>query len=282
MDYDVFHATNPYMSAVRTRGRNVVSVLDLIPLELDSYRQLGLNARLFLKTLVPHADRIIALSHFTAGRIIEILGVPEHKLVVASLPPAGVFQPQAGHGEQEWLARRGIRHPFIAAVADGRVHDPRKRAEWLPVIGRIMQRTGGQLVVAGAEAERFFQTDDHVITVGRITDQELACLLGAAQALVYTSAYEGQGLPPLEAMACGTPVVAMRNSAIGEFVGDGGILIDETKPANTRAAHELAEACVALVDNQRERAELSRLALAQGRTFTLSAFGAALTRAYTE
>jgi glycosyltransferase involved in cell wall biosynthesis len=121
-----------------------------------------------------------------------------------------------------------------------------------------------------------------VVTVGRISDGELAHLLGAAQALVYTSAYEGQGLPPLEAMACGTPVVAMRNSAIGEFVGDAGLLIDETKPASAKAADELAEACVALVHNESERAKLSRLALARSRTFTLSAFGAALARAYTE
>jgi glycosyltransferase involved in cell wall biosynthesis len=281
MDYDVFHATNPYMSAVRTRGRNVVSVLDVIPLELDSYRQLGLNARLFLKTLVPRADRIVALSQFTAGRVVDILGVPEHKLVVASLPPASSFQPQAGHGDRDWLAHRGIRHPFVAAVADGRAHDPRKRPEWLPVIGRVMRRAGAQLVVAGAGSERFFRPDDHVVAVGRISDPELACLFGAAQALVYTSAYEGQGLPPLEAMACGTPVVAMRNSAIPEFVGDGGIVIAETKRAGTDA-NELAAACVVLAHDESERARLSRLALAQARTFTLSAFGAALARAYIE
>jgi glycosyltransferase involved in cell wall biosynthesis len=282
MDYEVFHATNPYMSAVRTRGRNVVSVLDLIPLELDSYRQLGLNARLFLKGLVPRADRIIALSHFTAGRIMEILGVPVHRIVVASLPPASTFQPEPRHGAQEWLARRGIRHPYIVAVADGRVHDPRKRAEWLPVIGRIMRGAGSQLVVAGSESQRLFREDDHVIVLGRISDADLARLLGAAQALVFTSAYEGQGLPPLEAMACGTPVVAMRNSAISEVVGDGGILIEENTVRNGTAANELAEACVALVYDESERGNLSRLALRQSRVFTLSAFGTALARAYVE
>jgi glycosyltransferase involved in cell wall biosynthesis len=282
MDYEVFHATNPYMSAVRTRGRNVVSVLDLIPLELDSYRQLGLNAHLFLKRLVPRADRVIALSQFTAGRTVEILGVPEDRLVVASLPPASTFQPESRDGAQEWLARRGIRHPFIAAVADGRVHDPRKRAEWLPSIARTMRRAGGQLVVAGAESQRFFRADDHVITLGRISDADLARLFGAAQAFVFTSAYEGQGLPPLEAMACGTPVVAMRNSAISEVVGEGGILIDENKGANLAPAEELAAACVALAQDRNERGKLSRLALRQSQLFTLSAFGAALARAYVE
>jgi glycosyltransferase involved in cell wall biosynthesis len=279
MDYDVFHATNPYMSAVHTRGRNVVSVLDLIPLELDSYRQLGLNANLFLKRLVPRADRIIALSRFTAGRIMEILGVPEDRLVVASLPPASTFRPPRD-GAQEWLTRHGIRQPFIAAVADGRVHDPRKRAEWLPRIGRTVRRAGGQLVVAGAESQRFFGTDDGVIVLGRISDADLARLFGAAHAFVYTSAYEGQGLPPLEAMACGTPVVAMSNSAIGETVREGGILIDENRANNVRAADELAAACVALLSDESERDKLSSLALEQSGAFTPSAFGTALASAY--
>jgi glycosyltransferase involved in cell wall biosynthesis len=280
MDYEVFHATNPYVSAVCTRGRNVVSVLDLIPLEMNEYRQLGLNAYLFLKRLVPRADRIVALSQFTAGRIVEILGVPEDTVVVASLPPADAFKPGARCGSEAWLARHRIRHPFIAAVADGRVHDPRKRTDWLPVIGRMLRRAGCQLVVAGPEAQRLFHADDHVIAVGRITDDDLALLFGAAQALVYTSAYEGQGLPPLEAMACGTPAVAMRNSAVSEVVGEGGILIDEKKGDGVAAAEELAAACVALAHDESERGKLSRLALRQSQLFTLSAFGTALARAY--
>jgi glycosyltransferase involved in cell wall biosynthesis len=121
-----------------------------------------------------------------------------------------------------------------------------------------------------------------VITVGRISDAELADLFRAAQAFVYTSGYEGQGLPPLEAMACGTPVVAMRNSAVSEVVGDGGILIDESKLGNGTAVDELAAACVALVDDENERRELSRLALRQSQRFTLSAFGTALARAYVD
>jgi glycosyltransferase involved in cell wall biosynthesis len=81
-------------------------------------------------------------------------------------------------------------------------------------------------------------------------------------------------------MACGTPVVAMRNSAISEVVGEGGILIDENKGGNAAAANELAAACVALVHDESERGKLSRRALTQSRVFTLSAFGTALARAY--
>jgi glycosyltransferase involved in cell wall biosynthesis len=269
------------VSAAYTRGRNVVSVLDLIPVELDSYRQLGLNAYVFLKRLVPRADRILALSHFTAGRVVETLGVPDERVVVASLPPADTFGPQPPDGARDWLARLGARQPFVAAVADGRVHDPRKRAEWLSVIGRIIHRAGVQLVVAGPETQRIFSADEHLIAVGRVSDADLARLFGAARAFVYTSAYEGQGLPPLEAMACGTPVVAMRNSAIPEVVGGGGILVNENDADGT-AAGELADACVVLVRDENERGRLSELALRQSKRFSLSAFGAALGRAYVD
>lgn len=280
MDYDIFHAPNPYMSAVYTQGRNVVSVLDLIPLDLDDYRRLGFNAHLFLKMLGPQADRILALSHFTAERIVDLLGVDEEKIVVASLPPVDSFHPRPKGSTEEWLSRHGIRHPYIVAVADGRIHDPRKRSEWLPAIGRQLKRAGSQLVVAGPESRLLFEPDAGVITLGQVTDEELAQLMAAARALVFTSAYEGQGMPPLEAMACGTPVVAMRNTAIPEVVGRGGILVDEKPRGAQTATEELADACIELTRDEDERDRLGHLALRQSGSFTLSAFSAALSHAY--
>jgi glycosyltransferase involved in cell wall biosynthesis len=280
MEYDVFHATSPYMNALCSQGRHVVSVLDLIPLELRDYRRIGLNANFFLRTLVPRADRILALSRFTANRVATILEVPKEKIVVASLPPAASFTPRSPRDSAQWLLRHGIRPPFIAAVTDGRTHDPRKRSEWLPAIGKSLGKAGCQLVVAGPATRELFRADGCVTALGRVTDEELACLFGAAHGFVYTSAYEGQGLPPLEAMACGTPVVAMRNSAIEECVGGGGILIDETAGTSLTAVEELAEACIALVHDDGDRDELTGRALRQSSRFTLTAFGAALARAY--
>jgi glycosyltransferase involved in cell wall biosynthesis len=280
LDYDVFHAPNPYMSAVYTQGRNVVSVLDLIPLDLDHYRQLGLNAHLFLKILSPRADRILSLSHFTAERIVDLLGVGGEKIIVASLPPADIFHPRPKGSAEEWLLRRGIRHPYVLAVADGRIHDPRKRSEWLPAIGRQLKRAGSQLVVVGPKSQLLFEPDAGVVTLGQVADEELAQLMAAARTLVFTSAYEGQGMPLLEAMACGTPVVAMRNTSIPEVVGRGGILVDEKPGGSQTAAEELAKVCIELTRDEDEHDRLGHLALQQSSSFTLSAFGAALSRAY--
>lgn len=280
MDYDIFHAPNPYMSAVYTQGRNVVSILDLVPLDVDHYRQFGLNAHLFLKKLSPRADCILALSHFTAERIVDLLGVGEEKIVVASLPPTDTFHPRPRGDAEEWLSRHGIRHPYVVAVADGRIRDPRKRIEWLPAISRQLKRAGSQLVVAGPESRLLFGSDAGVITLSQVADEELAQLMAAARALVFTSAYEGQGMPPLEAMACGTPVVAMRNTAIPEVVGSGGILVDEKPRGAQTAAEELADACIELTRDEDERDRLGRFALQQSNSFTLSAFSAAISHAY--
>lgn len=258
----------------------MVSVLDLIPLDLDQYRQLGLNARLFLQKISPRADRILALSHFTAERITDLLGVGEEKIVVAPLPPADAFHPRPSGDAEGWLSRQGIRGPYIVAMADGRTKDPRKRNEWLPTISRQLKQADAQLVVVGPECQRLFERDAGVITLDRVADGELGDLLAAARALVFTSSYEGQGMPPLEAMACGTPVVAMRNTAMPEVVGAGGILVDEKPPGGRTAAEELAEACVELTRDAGEREGLSRLALEQSGSFTLSAFAAAVSRAY--
>lgn len=279
-NYDVFHATNPYTSAAYTRGRNVVSVLDLIPLELPDYQQSGFNARLFLQKLVPRAERILALSQFTADRVAAVLNVPRDRLVVASLPPADSFRPSSREDHGGLLARFGICDPFVVSVADGRIHDPRKRLHWLPAIGKTLRRAGVQLVVAGPESERLLGAGGDLLTVGRLSDTDLARLFGAARALVFTSAYEGQGMPPLEAMACGTPVVAMRNSAIEEVVGDGGILIDERRRHEPLAIEELAAACVAAGRDDGERRMLGERAIRQSRRFTLPAFAKAVAHAY--
>ena len=280
LDYDIFHAPNPYMGIVYTSGRNVVSVLDLIPLDISDYRRLGFNANLFLKRLTSRADRVLALSHFTAERIMDLLDIDKDKIVVASLPPADTFFPRSDGTAEEWLRTLGVRRPYVMAMADGRIYDPRKRNEWLPAVGRRLKQSGSQLVVAGPESYRLFDAGSHVITVGRVGDAELAQLMASAQAFVFPSAYEGQGMPPLEAMACGTPVVAMRNTAIPEVVGRGGILVDERPHGAQTAVEELADACIELTRDEDERDRLGQLALKQSSSFTLSTFSAALSHAY--
>jgi glycosyltransferase involved in cell wall biosynthesis len=103
---------------------------------------------------------------------------------------------------------------------------------------------------------------DDVILTGYVADEDLPALYRAASAFVYPSLFEGFGLPPLEAMACGTPVVTSSVSSLPEVTGDAALLID---PKDEQA---LAGALMEILNNQRLRAELREKGIAQAGKFT--------------
>jgi glycosyltransferase involved in cell wall biosynthesis len=123
--------------------------------------------------------------------------------------------------------------------------------------------------------------------VGRLPDEDLAALLRGSYAFVYTSAYEGQGLPPLEALACGSPVVAPRNTAIPEVVGDAGLLVADDEDAWARPSRADSPALARLLATVEElirepalRRDLAARAAAQAGRFSEAAFGEAIESAY--
>ena len=116
---------------------------------------------------------------------------------------------------------------------------------------------------------------ERVRALGYVDEIDLPALYAAATAFVYPSLYEGFGLPLVEAMACGTPVVATRVSAMPEVVGDAGILLDD--PLDAKA---LAAALARLAGDPAERERLSRAGLAQASRFSLERTTAALVRLY--
>jgi glycosyltransferase involved in cell wall biosynthesis len=278
-EFDVFHATNPYVTVVRATGKTVASILDVIPLDVAEYRQTAIKAQLFFR-LAARADHILTLSEFSAGRIHRVLRVPEDHITVAPLPPCVSFRPDPAADDpsiRELLPET----PYFCAVADFRTRDPRKRLHWLADIARALSARGHRLVVVGHCTDTW--RDAPALGIGAVTDDQLATVYRHACALVYTSAYEGQGLPAIEAMACGTPVVAMRNSAVAEGVGGGGILVSEDDGSGLEAGpRRLVDACVGLAASPRFRANLSERALAQSARFTMERFRAGLARAYAD
>jgi glycosyltransferase involved in cell wall biosynthesis len=103
---------------------------------------------------------------------------------------------------------------------------------------------------------------DAVVFLGQVPADILPALYNGAVAFAYPSLYEGFGLPPLEAMACGVPVIASDTSSLPEVVGDAGVLVD---PKDTDA---LADALAALLNDDERRAELSARGLARARAFS--------------
>jgi glycosyltransferase involved in cell wall biosynthesis len=240
---DLLHVT--YIAPPRPGCPTVVAVHDLSYLAHPEW--LSWRVRFTLNQLVPRsvraAARVIAISDFTKQDLVERYGLPADKIVVVPLAAGTNFTPLPDAAEQPLPA--GIREPFILAVGN---LEPRKNLATLIEAFAEMVRQhafAGQLVIAGkakyrgeeaAGAVARLGLEGRVIFTGFIDDHTLRLLYNRARLFAYPSRYEGFGLPLLEAMACGCPVVASNATAIPQTAGDAAILVDPTSVAALTAA----------------------------------------------
>ncbi len=240
---DVFHSPDFVLPLV-WRARAIVTVHDLSFMRTPQCAEPSLRA--YLNKVVPRsiqrADLILADSHNTKRDIIELLGVDARKIQVV---PAGVgerFHPIDDEATLEKVRRRyHLEEPFILSVS---TLEPRKNFTGLIEAyaqlierGSQIQRIPHKLVIAGAKGwlyEEIFATverlglAERVIFPGFVAEEDLPALYNLADLLAFPSLYEGFGLPPLEAMACGTPVVTSNSSSLPEIVGGVGIMVEAT------------------------------------------------------
>ncbi len=217
---DIFHVTHPRVWGLSLQP-TVASILDLISLDLMGYSQTGFKSRFFLSRAA-HARVVLTISDFTADRIVQRLKVAPDRIIVAPLFPVPTF-----HAGSASPPPHEFPGSYALAVIDMASKDPRKRPGWIAPLARELKRAGLMLVIAGAGTDKSSAGLGEAVGIGRISDERLAQLAHHSDCFLYFSAYEGQGLPPLEAMAAGAAVVATANTAITEIVGDAGILVDE-------------------------------------------------------
>jgi glycosyltransferase involved in cell wall biosynthesis len=203
-------------------------------------------SRRVLPGVVRAATRLIAVSEFTKRELLDLLDVPAEKVRVI---PNAVGVPFTADGE----AALG---DYVLAVS---TLEPRKNLSRLVDGYRRAALNGVPLLVAGAAGWGGVRVEgDGVRWLGEVQDDDLARLYRGARAVAYVSLYEGFGLPVLEAMACGAPVVAARNDALEEVSGGAAVLVDPLDPDAIAAG--LREA----IDR---RDELRPLGLARARAF---------------
>ncbi len=232
---DLLHSPD-FIPPFRRRFRSVITVHDLAFL-LYPHLLTTEAARYYgqIDQAVRSADRIIAVSESTKRDVIRLLGASEERVTVIHEAPNPIYQ-LVDDREAVDATRRRYQLPEAFAIFVGTI-EPRKN---LPTIFRALRRLKDQhkldlsLAVVGQwgwlydEVLRVYEDlklQDTVHFLGRLPNEDLVHLYNAATMLTMPSQYEGFGLPPLESMACGTPVIVSDTSAMPEVVGDAGLLV---------------------------------------------------------
>jgi glycosyltransferase involved in cell wall biosynthesis len=234
----LLHSPAQDLATTRPGLPYVVTLHDLVPLKRRGEQlRSGLKHRLRY-TAVRRATRTIVPSRAVAEDAQRLIGVDPARVAVVHEAPApwlGPVDDPRPHLEGLTLPER-----FLVWVGTLDPPDPRKGIEALAA--EVARGDGPPLVLAGraGPAARRLAAPGRVLLAGRVTDTELAALLSAAEALVFPSQDEGFGLPPLEALACGTPVAAYAAGALPEVLGGvtGAALVE---PGDTRALLAAAE-----------------------------------------
>jgi len=196
---------------------------------------------LFFERSARQADRIVADSQSTARDLHRIYGIPESKIEVIHLGVGPTFRPQDPRAAAEYIADKyGTPRDYIVTVGTLGAH---KNLITLAKAMKVLRDRGTlsfQLLVVGAKGRRNDEAleslrssglnDDGIRFLGFVPDEDLPVLYSGSSLFVLPSLYEGFGLPPAEAMACGVPVIASNTSSIPEVVGDAGLLVPPTEP----------------------------------------------------
>ena len=266
---DLFHGTN-YEAPLRGPCPAVVTIHDLsLLLHSNTHEARAVRrARLLLTLVARRVKAIITPSESIKSGVCEHLKIHSDKVFATPLAPRSVFTP-ASPAETEGTRRRlGIANEFLLFV--GTIEPRKNLATLIKAFEEVLRTTDLrlQLVVAGqvgwksdellSQLERS-PAREHIKQIGFVSDEDLRALYSSCSAFVYPSIYEGFGLPPLEAMACGAPVVASRVPSINESVA---------RVASATDFRDLARIVVELLSDRELRRSLSERGLSHARSFS--------------
>jgi glycosyltransferase involved in cell wall biosynthesis len=213
---------NPANLAPLAFPRNVVVIHDAAALRRPAWysKLYGAWQRALLPALARRALHLVTVSQFSRSELVDLLGADPERITVI---PGGVderFAPSAAPARRD--------RPYVLTVAS---RTARKNLGALGETARRLAADGIELVAAGGDRPQFRDEGAEGLTwLGHVDDTELPGLYAGALAFVLPSHYEGFGLTALEALACGTPVVASDRTALPEVVGDAGLLVDPDDP----------------------------------------------------
>lgn len=269
---DMYH--EPNFLAFKCPKPSIITVHDLSwirfphthPVErvraMDKYFEPGLR----------RASLILTDSEFVKRELMEVFGLRPELIVPVPLGVEPLFRPQTAEETLPVLSRHGLLHgQYLLAVG---TLEPRKNLQvalhafmQLPPAMRkhyplvLVGMTGWHTSALEAQMAPMIRAGE-VRQLGYLSREDLATVIAGATTLIYPSIYEGFGLPPLESMACGVPVIASNVSSLPEVVGDTGLLV------NPHDAEAVAQAIQRMVSDPALRCKLSANALARSKGFT--------------
>ena len=237
---EIYHPTYyDCINASSSRGcRKVITVFDLIHARMDCGNSRRHPTTDMIRRAADEADRIIAISENTKKDIMEFLHVPESRIEVIYLGGDHIIRTSgvSNSGKIAGSLLRGLDRPFVLYVGDRKGYKGYKNfSTLLKAFSAWNTNREFLLVCAGGGAK---WSDEHLRMIAQhgaherlrlfpfVSDEELRELYTRAYCFVIPSLYEGFGIPPVEAMSCGAPVLAARSSSITEVVGNAGLYFD--------------------------------------------------------
>jgi len=281
---DIFHSPDFVLPPVR-RARALVTVHDL---SFIRYPQCAdANLRAYLNQVVPRsvhrADLVLADSQSTKDDLMELLGVESDKIEVVYPGVEERFRPIENQALlQEARKRYNLPSRFVLGLG---TLQPRKNfTRLIEAYSLLVTRHPSlRLVIAGGKGwlyEEIFATverlglENKVVFPGFVADGDLPTLYNLADLFVFPSLYEGFGIPPLEALACGTPVITSDASSLPEVVGQAGLMMEATD------VEALAEAMQRVLEDDALQEEMIARGLEQAKKFTWEKAAAKLLSLY--
>lgn len=274
---DIYHGPDFVLPPLNGKLRKVVTVHDLAFLEHPEYAVPELAA--YLKKVVPEAveaaDVVASVSQTTRQTLIEHFQTPPEKITLVPNGIRSYFRRITDPVLLEATRHKfGLKSPLVLGVG---TQEPRKNHPGLIKAFHKAVSTGNKstrpamLALAGGSGWLYEETEQIVAELklekkvrflGRVSDLELMMLYSLADVFVFPSFYEGFGVPPLEAMACGTPVITSNTSSLPEVVGDAAIMV------NPRKINEIASAINRVLENKQLQEDLRQKGYTRAAHFT--------------
>ncbi len=238
---DIFHSSD-WMQPP-TKGKKMTTYHDVIPLKYPEWSEKKIVEvhRRRLKIVEQEIDKVIAVSEATKQDLVAVSRIPAEKIVVIYEAAGEQFKPPTDEAVEKFKQKHDLPEKFVLAIG-GRGN--RRNLE------RVKEAVGDYPLIVTRQ------------NLADISDIEIPLLYASAQALVYPSLYEGFGLPILEAMACGVPVITSHVGAMKEVAGGAALLVDPL------AVEQISKAVRVVLDDVGLRQEKIKLGLKRSKDFS--------------